>query len=143
MQLRQFRVAVLIARIALLVEDLGELLDRLPLPGSDLTGCSPCLIASSATVSWPLIASIRRASGKCPGSDHTVSMETFTVEDAVDRYHERAGFLEFDCGCTRQEAEFRALDEIIQALQWSRNAVWWERFYRSIDRVGTGEPENA
>ena len=36
MQLRQLRVAVLLARIALLVEDLGELLDCLTLPGRDL-----------------------------------------------------------------------------------------------------------
>src|SRR5664280_861457 len=35
-QLRQFRVAVLLARCALLVEDLGKLLDRLSLPSRNL-----------------------------------------------------------------------------------------------------------
>ncbi len=57
MKLRQLGVAVLLARAALLVEHLGQLLHRLTLPGSNLVGCSSCLLASSATVSWPLIAS--------------------------------------------------------------------------------------
>jgi hypothetical protein len=38
MQIRQFRGAVLLSRIALLVKDFGELLDRLSLPGGDLGG---------------------------------------------------------------------------------------------------------
>jgi hypothetical protein len=38
MQLRQFRVAVLLSRIALLVKDFDELLDRLSLPGGGLGG---------------------------------------------------------------------------------------------------------
>ncbi len=37
MQLRQFRVPVSLAFKALLVEDLGELLDRLALPGRNLS----------------------------------------------------------------------------------------------------------
>src|SRR5450756_1779066 len=36
MQLRQFRVPILLACIALLVEDLGEFLNRLSLPGRNL-----------------------------------------------------------------------------------------------------------
>jgi hypothetical protein len=38
MQLRQFRVAVLLSCSALLVENRGELLNRFSLPGSDLGG---------------------------------------------------------------------------------------------------------
>ena len=58
MKLRQLGVAVLLARAAaLLVEHLGQLLDRLALPRAIWVGCSSCLVASSATVSWPLIAS--------------------------------------------------------------------------------------
>jgi hypothetical protein len=40
MQLRQFRVPVSLAFKALLVEDLGELLDRLALPGRNLSRMS-------------------------------------------------------------------------------------------------------
>src|SRR5215203_1686633 len=43
MQLRQFRVAVLLSRMTLLVEDLGQLLDRLSLPGGDLGGMQTVL----------------------------------------------------------------------------------------------------
>src|SRR3954469_242605 len=43
MQLRQFRVAVLLSRLTLLVEDLGQLLDRLSLPGGDLRGMQTVL----------------------------------------------------------------------------------------------------
>src|SRR3954447_5199035 len=43
MQLRHLGIAGLLARAALLVEDLGELLDRLTLPGSDLGGMQPVL----------------------------------------------------------------------------------------------------
>src|SRR3954454_4064695 len=57
MQLRQLRVAVLIVCTVLLVKHLRELLDCLALPRCNLVGCRPCLVASSATVSWPLIAS--------------------------------------------------------------------------------------
>src|ERR1700687_2127342 len=57
MKLRQLGVAVLLARAALLIKHLGQLLDRLSLPGSNLGRCSSCLLASSAAVSCPLIAS--------------------------------------------------------------------------------------
>src|ERR1035437_7700480 len=55
MQLRQFRVPVLLACIALLVEDLGEPASRFQ--AAIWVGCSSYLVASSATVWWPLIAS--------------------------------------------------------------------------------------
>ena len=57
------------------------------------------------------------------------------VSDWVDRWNERSAILEYDAGCTRQDAEFRALDEIILSLQEHRralldeiiNAVGWNR----------------
>lgn len=65
------------------------------------------------------------------------------VEDWVDRWNERSAILEYDAGLSREQAEFRALDEItdalgsdravrdavMSALGWSRNADYWQRFY--------------
>jgi hypothetical protein len=50
-------VPALLALGALLIEHLGQLLHRLALPGCNLRRMQLGLVASSATVSWPLIAS--------------------------------------------------------------------------------------
>jgi hypothetical protein len=47
----------------------------------------------------------------------TVSMEEWTVEDCVER----------------ASASSQARDEIVRALQWSRNADFWTRFYSALD----------
>ena len=65
-----------------------------------------------------------------PTLSATVSMEEWSAADAVDHYAERAAIMEFDGGYSRDDAEAQALDEVIQRFQWSRNAVWWQQFYR-------------
>jgi hypothetical protein len=57
MKLRQLNVAVLLAGAALLVEHLGEFLNRLALPRCNLGRVQFVLGRQLATVSWPLIAS--------------------------------------------------------------------------------------
>ena len=67
-----------------------------------------------------------------PASPEVQSFEA-CVEDWLVYYTERAAFLEHDGGCTRQEAEARALDEIKQLLQWSRNVDFWTKFHTALN----------
>ena len=57
MQLRHLGVAVLLAGTALLVEVSASFSTASRFHAAICVGCSSCLVASSATVAWPLIAS--------------------------------------------------------------------------------------